>query len=61
MSAPACPAVLDGRATKLGGTKVGLDSFKRPTADRCAAYLANVARYLDYRLPSRRAGPSPPA
>jgi len=47
-------AVLAGRATKVAGsirraaTKAGLDPLKRPSAERCAAYLTNKAKYLDY-------------
>jgi hypothetical protein len=47
-------AVLAGRATKVAGairraaTKAGLDPLERPSAERCAIYLTNKARYLDY-------------
>ena len=46
--------VLAGRATKVAGairraaTKAGLDPLERPNAERCAVYLTNKARYLDY-------------
>ena len=47
-------AVLTGRATRVAGeirrqaTKAGLAPPQRASADTCAAYLSNKARYLDY-------------